>query len=291
VVNIQASEVVVGKLPNGKEDRRFQVTINGSYLVNHFNTYELETFQINEGSHRDGMYGIQWAKSGNEMLPKGGELKGYLDIRDGNGEAGQYKGIPYYIEKLDEFARSFATAFNEGVLKDGEQHYAGHAGGVGLDGSIGTKFFSYEDRSSAELVENGYDKLTAANISISSDVENDIYKIATASVGGEAGNNGNIASLLELRHESKMFNEGAPEDFMKSLVAMLGVDAQQAVRVSGNQENLVQQIDNRRLSLSGVSVDEEMANMVKYQHAYNAAAKMITVMDEIYDTLINRVGV
>jgi flagellar hook-associated protein 1 FlgK len=52
----------------------------------------------------------------------------------------------------------------------------------------------------------------------------------------------------------------------------------------------VQQIENRRLSVSGVSIDEEMANMVKYQHAYNAAAKMISVIDQIYDVTINRMG-
>ena len=53
----------------------------------------------------------------------------------------------------------------------------------------------------------------------------------------------------------------------------------------------MKQIENRRTADSGVSLDEEMANMVRYQHAYNASARMIVTMSEIYDTLINKLGV
>ena len=77
---------------------------------------------------------------------------------------------------------------------------------------------------------------------------------------------------------------------MKSLVATLGIDSQQAVRHSENRANIVKQIENRRLADSGVSLDEEMANMIRYQHSYNAAARMIVTMTDIYDTLINRLG-
>jgi flagellar hook-associated protein 1 FlgK len=53
----------------------------------------------------------------------------------------------------------------------------------------------------------------------------------------------------------------------------------------------VQQIENSRQSVQGVSLDEEMANLVKYQHAYEAAARVITVMDEALSTLITRTGI
>jgi len=52
----------------------------------------------------------------------------------------------------------------------------------------------------------------------------------------------------------------------------------------------VNQVESNRLSVSGVSLDEEMANMVRYLHAYNSAAMMISTMNEIYDVLINRMG-
>jgi flagellar hook-associated protein 1 FlgK len=88
-----------------------------------------------------------------------------------------------------------------------------------------------------------------------------------------------------------MFSEGAPEDFMKSLITTMGIDSQQAGNYSDNQQIVVNQLTNRRLSYSGVSIDEEMANLVKYQHAYNAAAKMIQTISEIYETLINELFV
>jgi flagellar hook-associated protein 1 FlgK len=61
--------------------------------------------------------------------------------------------------------------------------------------------------------------------------------------------------------------------------------------MSDNQRILVNQTDTLRMSTSGVSIDEEMANMVKFQHSYNAAARLITAMDEMIDTLVNRMGV
>jgi flagellar hook-associated protein 1 FlgK len=60
--------------------------------------------------------------------------------------------------------------------------------------------------------------------------------------------------------------------------------------MADNQEILVGEMDKRRESIMGVSLDEEMANMVRFQHAYNASARILTAIDEMLDTLINRVG-
>ncbi len=57
-----------------------------------------------------------------------------------------------------------------------------------------------------------------------------------------------------------------------------------------NQAVLVTQIDNTRQSTSGVSIDEEMSNMIKFQHAYNASARMVTAVDEMIDVIVNRMG-
>ena len=284
IVNIEAGEVVRGQLPGGREDRQFEITLNGSYLVNHDDVYELECYE-----NADKMYDVRWKDSGNDLVPKGGELKAYKYIRDVDAVGGAYKGIPYYMEKLDEFVRYFAQAFNEGIFKDGTKHYSGHAGGVGLDGSENIKFFSYNHKASGDLTD--YSHISASNITLSSDIEYDVRKIAAASVSGNPENKDNITQLLEMRHDARMFAEGAPEDFMQSLVANLGVDAQQAKSFAEQQESIVQQIENRRLSVSGVLEDEEMLNIVRHQHAYNAAAKMISVIDEIYDVMINRMGV
>lgn len=83
---------------------------------------------------------------------------------------------------------------------------------------------------------------------------------------------------------------GTIDDFYRSQLGKLGVDSQEASRMVDNQELLVDQLDNKRLSLSGVSLDEEMTNMVRFQHAYNAAARVVTVMDEMLDKIINGMG-
>ncbi|EGD49857.1 protein of unknown function DUF1078 domain protein, partial [Thermoanaerobacter ethanolicus JW 200] len=81
------------------------------------------------------------------------------------------------------------------------------------------------------------------------------------------------------------------DDFARSLISNLGVDAQQANMMQQNQQVMVKQIDLNRQSVSGVSLDEEMTNMLKYQKSYVASARVITVMDELLDTLINRMGI
>jgi flagellar hook-associated protein 1 FlgK len=74
------------------------------------------------------------------------------------------------------------------------------------------------------------------------------------------------------------------------MVATTGINAEQAVRLSENVNLLVNQLENRRQAVMGVSLDEEMANIVKFTHAYQAAARALTVLDEQLDIIINRMG-
>ena len=79
------------------------------------------------------------------------------------------------------------------------------------------------------------------------------------------------------------------DDYYNAIVNSVGSDVQEASSNYEHQIAMVDHLDNYRESISGVSLDEEMVNMIKYQHAYAAAAKMIQVADEILDTLINMV--
>jgi len=288
IADVEVSEVSMGTLPNGQEDIRFCIKINGISLVNHFEVNELECYTDDKG-----IYGVRWADTGNDITFEGGEIKGYLDMCNGNGLNGEFKGIPYYMDQLDTFARTLAKAFNEGIYADGQSHCAGHAGGVGLDDSTGIRFFSYDGKSSEELMESGsdmdsiYSNITAANISLSSDVKNDTDKIAVASASGEAENSDNLSDLLKIFDDARVFANGTPEDYINSMYTTIGVEVSFSSRLSGNHENILSHIDNNRNSVSGVSLDEEATNLVIYQQAYNAAAKAISVMDEILDVTIN----
>lgn len=87
-----------------------------------------------------------------------------------------------------------------------------------------------------------------------------------------------------------LLTSGTFDEFLRAVVGQLGVQSQEAIRQSTNQQALVDQVDSRRQSVSGVSLDEEMSNMIKYQHAYNAAARSLTTFDEMLDKVINGMG-
>ena len=77
------------------------------------------------------------------------------------------------------------------------------------------------------------------------------------------------------------------DSYFKDTIDSLGVQAQEAARMVTNQEELLSSIEESRASVSGVSLDEEMANLIQYQHAYNANAKIISTVDELLEVIIN----
>lgn len=81
------------------------------------------------------------------------------------------------------------------------------------------------------------------------------------------------------------------DDYWRSIVSDIGVKTQEANRMVINQTVLLAQLENKRQSVSGVSLDEEMTNMIKFQHAYNASSRYITTIDETLDMIINRMGI
>lgn len=258
-----------------------------------------------------------------------GKLKAELDIRD-NASEGSRKGVPFYMKKLDEFVKVFANeinsahmggfgldensggiAFFDTATAEYEKQY--EIDGTAVSDTIAAKWPGKADAeiiSGWESANKGYTvvkdadgkwaqvpKITAKNIILSKAIELDLDNIAAAGIEddatagkGLAGDNSNILKIAELRHKNDMFMWGTPDDFVKSLVANLGVDAQDAKRTMNNQEVLTQQIETQRQSISGVSLDEEMTNVVRFQHAYNASARMITTLDEMIDVIVNRMG-
>lgn len=197
----------------------------------------------------------------------GGKLKGYLEIRDGAGlgapGGNTAMGIPYYMSKLDQFAQDFARAFNDT-----------NALGTLADGSSGGDLFQGDSSGN----------ITALTISISDAWKNDIHAIATSGAG-EMSYNENALRFLALQS-----SEGF-EETIASIISDLAVDASYTKDMKKNGEILLGALENNRQSVSGVSLDEEMTNMVRYQQAYAAAARMITAIDEAIDIIINRMGI
>ncbi|MFU0828744.1 MAG: Flagellar hook-associated protein 1 [Lachnoclostridium sp.] len=199
------------------------------------------------------------------------------------GNSIDYKGIPYYMGRLNELVRTFSKEFNT-LHKSGED----------LDGEQGKDFFAAnrEGTKTGFTEYEDYYKLTAANFIVSETISGDPRKLVT----GSATENGVekkdiLEKLIALKSDVSMFKQGTPASYFQKLVAEVGTDAKKADDFTENQSDILKMIQKQRLSVSGVDANEEAMNMIKYQYAYNLSAKVIQIMNEIYDKLINGTGI
>lgn len=143
----------------------------------------------------------------------------------------------------------------------------------------------------------------AAHMQVSDAIALDVDKISAAKgkdIGGTGdvntsngiGDGSNALRLASLRHKHAMVDNNTTfNDFYVSLISRIGTQGEEAKDRIRNQETLLKNLTNLRESVSGINLDEEMANMVAFQHGYNAAARVISTMDRMLDTIINRMGV
>lgn len=118
----------------------------------------------------------------------------------------------------------------------------------------------------------------------------DSYSFSIAQ-GWASGDNAVLMGNKLKTDNSDLLGKVSLDAFYSSLIAGVGVQSQNAQRLTENQQTLVDQISNWRQSVSGVNMDEEMTNMIRFQKGYNAAARVLTTMDEMLDKLINGTGV
>ena len=133
--------------------------------------------------------------------------------------------------------------------------------------------------------------MNAKNFCITEEVYNDPNKIAASTdITDGIGNNDNVEKLLALKDDVSMFKQGKPAQFFQTLIAEIGIDTKKTSSFAVNQNNILAAVENQRLSISGVDADDEAMNLIRYQNAYGLSAKVITVMDECFDRLINYMG-
>lgn len=211
--------------------------------------------------------------------------------------------IPEFTGQLDALAQGIADAVN-----------ALHRTGQGLSAEtqtnsgkpIGIDFFTNgtDPSSSSYTTPATLPKVTAANISLNNTIKHDKNRIATGKLstdGKVTTGDGTVArgisslssgwSALASQIADHSFTNtiaaSSLSDFYAANVAQLGVKVQQATRMKAGEDVLVTNVSNQRESLSGVSLDEEMTNLIKYQKSYSAAARMVTMMDDMLSTLLN----
>ena len=187
-----------------------------------------------------------------------GELRGLLDGRD--------TALPTLMGRLDQLASSLIVTAN-GV----------HSTGFGLDNSTGLAFFSGTG---------------AANIAINAVLSATPAKIAGASGLGLPGDGSKALQIADLQLANTMTAGTETFDqYYGNMVSVLGADVNRAKGAMESSQLLVDHLDGLRQSVSGVNIDEEVTNMTAAQHAYNAAAKVISTIDGMLDMLINGMGV
>ncbi|HET6508839.1 MAG TPA: flagellar hook-associated protein FlgK [Baekduia sp.] len=107
--------------------------------------------------------------------------------------------------------------------------------------------------------------------------------VTATTAGGAAGDNSVAAAIAALRG-------GAVDQAYAGLVRSVGSDVKNATNANATATSVLASIDAQRQSVSGVSMDEEMSNLIKFQRGYQAAARALTTMDDILNTLINSTG-
>lgn len=300
-VNVETKEMSDG---TGRElGNKFVVLINGHEFVNHIESRKLQTERRANPLHPDdapNLYDIKWS-NGESLNLNGlqGELKGLVDIRDGDsgvGNGGQYKGIPYYVSKLNKFVRTMAIAFNEGTRLDGTalNGVIGHKSGFDMNGDPGKVFFTMttaNGTTAPDIVD--YNNITAFNFAVSDELKQNPSKLAASDTrdAAQESNNKVILGFLKLKDDVTLFSEGGAYQFVNAIASTLGIDKKQADSFSKYYKDITKTVDNQRMQVSGVSLNEEVANVVKYQHLYQAASKLINVINDIYSTTINGLGI
>jgi flagellar hook-associated protein 1 FlgK len=190
---------------------------------------------------------------------KNSRLGGLIEARD--------KILGQASRRLDELAYMFAKKVNEI-----------HRLGFNMNGTTGVDFF--------EEPVQVYG--AAQRLSVSEAVKSDFKNIATGLEPDSPGDNRITQLIAKLQHARIMGNGNSTfDDFYNATVADVATVAQKNKQVLEHQTHIVGQLEKLRQSISGVSLDEETMNLVQFQQAFNASAKVIQVADEMLDTILN----
>lgn len=212
------------------------------------------------------------------------------------GESIDAMGVPYYLAQMNEFLRNFAGSFNDIMnsadakdlngnstdyfsfftgthTKTGEEYVLSNAAGV------------YSAKAS-----NSYYQLTCGNACVSNIAVKDPTTIATTTTNA-ADAYDLVEKMLKLKSDTELYRGGGADDFLECMYSDISVDSQKSKIFQKNYSNISSTIEKQRMSISGVDNDEEALDLVKFQNAYNLSSKMVSVLAEIYDKLINETGV
>lgn len=226
------------------------VSVGGMFAADKTTAKE---FQLSESN------GKLTITSGSDSFPlnvTSGELFAVTDIYS--------KSIPDYVDKIDSVITTLTDSVNQL-----------HASGFTMT-------------SPAETGMNFFESYTDGTLTINQDILQDPNKIAL-SKDGTVGN-GDIATKIADLINSKLLNGTTLADNYGSLISEIGSQKQSSDQMAQSNQLILQQLDQQKAAVSGVSIDEEMTNVIIYQRSYQASARMIKIADEMLQTILNMVS-
>ncbi|SDN58311.1 flagellar hook-associated protein 1 FlgK [Klenkia soli] len=242
-----------------KEDGSVDVVVGGATLVSGKNASTVSfTGPAASPGGATGTVAL-WATPGGQ-ISAGGQMGGQVTALN--------SVLPGLRTELDTVAASIASSVNALQVAGGDKN-----------GNPGTPLFGTTDGSTT---------VTAANIALAF---TDGNLLAASKVTGldaqgkAAADGGNADKIAQLAQSTT-----GPDATYRSMITRMGVSAAAATATAASSEAIVTQIDASRQSISGVSLDEEMTNMLTFKQSYAAMGRVISAMDEMLDVLINKTG-
>ena len=245
---------------NSFEDATGAVSVsaaNGWPLVTAGHSWQLST-----ETNAAGLEEVVWVDDDGNTINinteiSGGKLKGLLEVRD--------VIISDYLTRLDTLAGTIMTDVN-----------LQHQSGFDLNGAGGEVFF----------IGTG----TAADLEVNPNIAGDLDLIAVAADAATVpGDSRNAVEITKLQYALNMGGTQSYNDYYGSIVRDVGNEVLKSDAYYNHQSDMMVQLENQREAVSGVSLDEEMINLIKFQNAYTAAAKMITTADEMMQTVLQMI--
>ena len=198
---------------------------------------------------------VTYGSSGRALVLDSGEIKSLIELRD--------QDIGGVMADLDGFAVAMANRVNEV-----------HRTGYGLTGTNGIEFFAS-------------DVTGASDFRVSQMIADEPDRIATAAADGAPGDNSIALQIAGIQSE-KLMRDGRStlDEYYRDISLAVGSKKSYAVGQLAVEQGALDSISNRRQQVSGVSMDEEMTRLIQVQQAYEAAAKVITTVDEMMQTVL-----
>lgn len=252
------------------EGSTFNIAMEGRLVVSDTNSEPLVA--VPEAAN-DGYYSIKWSRTMETIDVSGGTLKALIETRD--------QLVDGYKSRLNEFVKGVAEEVNK-------LHYAGFGN---IDGTNRYMFLNEADNSGTGI--------NISNICFNPELS-EVNHIAAAKTAppGNYEDNQNALEISEWRLKDVFTDTQYDstngkfnfDEFYRGIITDIGLDGNKAANAADAQALLIEQVENKRQSLMGVSLDEEMSNLIRYEHSYNAAARIVNVIDEMLEVIVNKIG-